>query len=98
MLIRPVTLQNSTMAPPAAILPDTVNADPYLINSIKKNAIAVGTTQYDVCEDYEGNYRFAPIEEAQVSRAMIKRLELSNHHRMKSIHLHVTYSHIATST
>lgn len=27
----------------------------------------------DVQEDYEGDYRFAPIEEAQVSRAMIKR-------------------------
>ena len=27
-----------------------------------------------VQEDYEGNYRFAPIEEAQVARAMIKRL------------------------
>ena len=26
-----------------------------------------------VLEDYEGNYRFAPIEEADVSRAMIKR-------------------------
>ena len=28
---------------------------------------------YDVKEDYDGDYRFAPIEEAQVSRAMIKR-------------------------
>lgn len=28
---------------------------------------------YDVKEDYSGDYRFAPIEEAQVSRAMIKR-------------------------
>ena len=27
----------------------------------------------DVQEDYHGQYRFAPIEEAQVSRAMIKR-------------------------
>ena len=26
-----------------------------------------------VLEDYEGNFRFAPIEEADVSRAMIKR-------------------------
>ena len=26
-----------------------------------------------VNEDYEGNYEFAPIEEADVSRAMIKR-------------------------
>lgn len=29
--------------------------------------------QYDIAEDYTGSYRFAPIEEAQVSRAMIKR-------------------------
>ncbi|KAF8195439.1 Thi4 family-domain-containing protein [Pholiota molesta] len=29
--------------------------------------------KYDILEDYQGNYRFAPIEEAQVSRAMIKR-------------------------
>ncbi|KIJ50951.1 hypothetical protein M422DRAFT_101777, partial [Sphaerobolus stellatus SS14] len=29
--------------------------------------------QVNVNEDYMGNYRFAPIEEAQVSRAMIKR-------------------------
>lgn len=31
-------------------------------------------TYADICEHYEGHYRFAPIEEAQVSRAMIKRL------------------------
>ncbi|KAF4617284.1 hypothetical protein D9613_006114 [Agrocybe pediades] len=29
--------------------------------------------KYDVHEDYKGGYRFAPIEESQVSRAMIKR-------------------------
>ncbi|CAA7261595.1 unnamed protein product [Cyclocybe aegerita] len=29
--------------------------------------------KYDILEDYKGSYRFAPIEEAQVSRAMIKR-------------------------
>jgi thiamine thiazole synthase len=27
----------------------------------------------EVKEDYAGDYRFAPVEEAQVSRAMIKR-------------------------
>jgi cysteine-dependent adenosine diphosphate thiazole synthase len=31
----------------------------------------------DVKEDYAGDYRFAPIEEAQVSRAMIKRYVLT---------------------
>jgi len=84
------------MSPPAAIFPSTT--DLYFINSAKKNTIPVGATQYDVCEDYEGNYRFAPIEEAQVSRAMIKRLEIFYHHCMKSMHLHLTCSHIATST
>ncbi|KAF8073706.1 thiazole biosynthetic enzyme [Lyophyllum atratum] len=29
--------------------------------------------KYDVSENYQGGYRFAPIEESQVSRAMIKR-------------------------
>jgi len=29
--------------------------------------------KYDVVENYDGGYRFAPIQEAQVSRAMIKR-------------------------
>ncbi|KAF8231731.1 thiamine biosynthesis Thi4 protein [Tricholoma matsutake] len=34
---------------------------------------SMASHQYDVSENYEGQYRFAPIEEAQVSRAMIKR-------------------------
>jgi len=33
----------------------------------------VDVQKYDTLEDYNGGYRFAPIEEAQVSRAMIKR-------------------------
>lgn len=82
------------MAPPAATLPNTVNF--YPINPIKKLGAAVETTQYDVCEDYDGNYRFAPIEEAQVSRAMIKRSETPVHHRTKK---YVSYRlHIATLT
>lgn len=28
---------------------------------------------YDTAENYDGGYKFAPIEEAEVSRAMIKR-------------------------
>ncbi|KAJ7600628.1 Thi4 family-domain-containing protein, partial [Mycena floridula] len=32
-----------------------------------------GSVSYETLEDYDGKYRFAPIEEAQVSRAMIKR-------------------------
>lgn len=58
------------MAPPAATLPNSNTADPFPISLAKKNG---DTAHYDVCEDYDGNYRFAPIEEAQVSRAMIKR-------------------------
>lgn len=82
------------MAPPAATLPNTV--DLYPIHLAKKNDSVVQSTQYDTCEDYEGNYRFAPIEEAQVSRAMIKRLEVPGHRRIKSSHL--TRSYLATST
>ena len=33
----------------------------------------VAQPKYDVLENYEGCYRFAPVEEAQVSRAMIGR-------------------------
>ncbi|KAI0670851.1 Thi4-domain-containing protein [Trametes maxima] len=45
---------------------------PLLLN---KNGVKAGVSNgtYEVKEDYEGDYRFAPIEEAQVSRAMIKR-------------------------
>jgi len=38
----------------------------------------LSTTEFDVLENYEGQYRFAPIEEAQVSRAMIKRCVYAN--------------------
>jgi len=68
------------MSPPVATSPiaavDEVNtllkAKEASANGLSKTN---GTTkdEYDVLEDYEGNYRFAPIEEAQVSRAMIKR-------------------------
>ena len=40
----------------------------------KTNGAANGTSYEDkVLEDYQGNYKFAPIEEAEVSRAMISR-------------------------
>ena len=42
-----------------------------------KNGVNGATEQaQDILEDYNGNYKFAPIEEAEVSRAMIKRLAL----------------------
>jgi cysteine-dependent adenosine diphosphate thiazole synthase len=37
----------------------------------------IASHKYDVSENYEGQYHFAPIEEAQVSRAMIKRYDLA---------------------
>ncbi|KAF9046593.1 thiazole biosynthetic enzyme [Panaeolus papilionaceus] len=42
------------------------------------------SSKLDVFEDYQGNYRFAPIEEAQVSRAMIKRYFTSMYERVIS--------------
>ncbi|KAH9947583.1 Thi4 family-domain-containing protein [Amylocystis lapponica] len=53
----------ATLAPPAE--------QPFLLS--KKNGTVIDKVAFDVSENYEGNYRFAPIEEAQVSRAMIKR-------------------------
>jgi hypothetical protein len=40
---------------------------------LKANGGDVLAKDISVKEDYEGDYRFAPIEEAQVSRAMISR-------------------------
>jgi thiamine thiazole synthase len=37
------------------------------------NGVYNDMLEHDINEDYAGNYRFAPIQEAQVSRAMIKR-------------------------
>lgn len=41
--------------------------------NLKNGITSNGSAKYDIAEDYAGNYRFAPIEEAQISRAMIKR-------------------------
>ena len=41
--------------------------------SILTDEEQVAQSRYDVFENYEGYYRFAPVEEAQVSRAMIGR-------------------------
>ena len=58
------------MAPPVALAPEI--QEPSVLQT-KKNGFATNGTQYEVSENYDGDYRFAPIEEAQVSRAMIKR-------------------------
>lgn len=39
----------------------------------KSNVHEKQDVEYEVRESYTGDYQFAPIEEAQVSRAMIKR-------------------------
>ncbi|KAI0789722.1 Thi4-domain-containing protein [Abortiporus biennis] len=63
------------MSPPVAVSPSTqIEQAPFMLS--KGNGITTTTTKFDsseALENYEGNYRFAPIEEAQVSRAMIKR-------------------------
>lgn len=55
----PVDLISSTMSP--------VRTADAPVNSSKQDL------KQDPLEDYEGGYRFAPIEESQVSRAMISR-------------------------
>ncbi|KII90613.1 hypothetical protein PLICRDRAFT_538929 [Plicaturopsis crispa FD-325 SS-3] len=61
------------MAPPVATYGPTIE-EQYQPASLKKNeAASANNVTYDVSENYDGDYRFAPIEEAQVSRAMIKR-------------------------
>lgn len=46
------------------------------INGSYTNGNGAVKADVDVLEDYNGNYKFAPIEEAEVSRAMIKRYVL----------------------
>ena len=82
------------MSPPVAIdvsrtsnLMDPVSLKENLglggVNGLVEIKDAGGTTEqiqdYDVLEDYDGKYRFAPIEEAEVSRAMIKRYVDAKH-------------------
>ena len=55
---------------PALIVPAFDEA-PLLLS--KKNITQANDTKYEVAEDYHGGYQFAPIQEAQVSRTMIKR-------------------------
>lgn len=67
------------MAPPVATETSTYDATPSSVLS-QKSEIQMnggsktnGGSDYEVDENWEGKYRFAPIQEAQVSRAMIKR-------------------------
>jgi len=43
------------------------------MSPVRTDDTQITQAKYDVSENYEGFYRFAPVEEAQVSRAMIGR-------------------------
>ena len=58
------------MAPPVATVDTIEQQNPILL---AKAANGSRADAFHTVEDYNGNYQFAPIEEAQVSRAMIKR-------------------------
>ena len=70
------------MSPPSATvtLSETQRREPAYLASkmgvlhLNGSDVSVNKTKPDeVVEDYSGKYQFAPIEEADVSRAMIKR-------------------------
>jgi cysteine-dependent adenosine diphosphate thiazole synthase len=61
----PVAVTPQVDQTPISLLKQEVNG-----NGVNGKHLSVDV---DVNEDYAGDYRFAPIEEAQVSRAMIKR-------------------------
>ena len=67
------------MAPvPVAPIPASDSGDVFTLKLNNPKTNGNGTFYDDkVSEDYMGNYRFAPIEEADVSRAMIGRSVLS---------------------
>lgn len=58
------------MAPALTFATETTQSEPSS-KSIPLKAVGPADS---IKEDYNGQYTFAPIEEAQVSRAMIKRL------------------------
>ena len=65
----------STMSPvtiPRAPV-DNVYESPAKMNGSQTKTHLNGDGNVDAVEDYNGSYKFAPIEEAEVSRAMIKR-------------------------
>ncbi|KAA1469853.1 Thi4-domain-containing protein [Dentipellis sp. KUC8613] len=70
------------MAPPVATSAHYDGSSSIL--NLKKNEAVNNKGVVDVLEDYDGKYRFAPIEEAQVSRAMIKRYFNSMYERAVS--------------
>ena len=62
------------MSPPVATAPPLQSAVLDKASPLKQASDKAGArADADALEDYDGYYRFAPIEEAQVARAMIKR-------------------------
>ena len=62
------------MSPPVATAPPFESAVLDKSPPLKQASDEAGArADADALEDYDGHYRFAPIEEAQVARAMIKR-------------------------
>lgn len=61
---------------PAQTLP-TPAAEPQAATLLEKKSATESktndVTEYEVAEDYNGQFKFAPIKESQVARAMIKR-------------------------
>lgn len=62
----PVATETSYM-PSVSSLKSQLNGSKTETNGLKSEA------KQEILEDWSGNYQFAPIEEAEVSRAMIKR-------------------------
>ena len=52
---------------------ESVYENPLKMNGSHTKTHLNGDGKVNVLEDYNGSYQFAPIEEAEVSRAMIKR-------------------------
>ena len=65
------------MAPPVATessyTPSVTDLKSQLNGNGSKTETNGAKPKADILEDWSGNYQFAPIEEAEVSRAMIKR-------------------------
>lgn len=71
---RTVSVHHLLMSPPVATAPPLQSAVLDKASPLKQASDKAGArADADALEDYDGHYRFAPIEEAQVARAMIKR-------------------------
>ncbi|ETW81714.1 hypothetical protein HETIRDRAFT_440039 [Heterobasidion irregulare TC 32-1] len=80
---RTVSVHPLLMSPPVATAPPLESAVPDAAPPPKQASDKAGA-RADALEDYDGRYRFAPIEEAQVARAMIKRYSATLYERAVS--------------